>query len=388
MILYSNEYPITSIFPLNIFYQMQTPKDPPPIQQNNGSPQILIAGSLYGAEGGAKAGGTVILLKCLIDELEDNNNVSIQIIDTSLPMLTKNLPSEAIRGLRFIAQCIKHIHHCDIVTLHATSDKLWFTGSVITMITFLAKKPLVVRKFGGTDYDLFPKWKRRLTKLILRKCDLYLAETMALYEAAHKRDGFSHCRWFPTHRPMVFRDAEVIAESSTCRRFIYVGQVRECKGIIQLVEAAKLLLGAVIIDVYGPQFNDIPLSIFDQNPRISFKGPIAHVDVIPTMKQYDAFVFPTHHEGEGYPGVILEAYNAGLPVIASDWRAIPEIVDEDSGILVRPKDPGALSQAMQTLADDPELFTRLRHGAREKANQFSSAYWAEKFFEYCIETIS
>jgi glycosyltransferase involved in cell wall biosynthesis len=144
----------------------------------------------------------------------------------------------------------------------------------------------------------------------------------------------------------------------------------------------------VIIDIYGPLFDDIPVSLFDQNPRISFKGPIAHVDVIPTMKQYDAFVFPTHHEGEGYPGVILEAYNAGLPVIASDWRAIPEIVDEYSGVLVRPKDPGALAQAMQTLADDPELFTRLRHGAREKANQFSSAYWAKKFLEYCIEKIS
>jgi glycosyltransferase involved in cell wall biosynthesis len=65
------------------------------------------------------------------------------------------------------------------------------------------------------------------------------------------------------------------------------------------------------------------------------------------LKAFDIFVLPSLKEG--LPYVLLEATQAGLPIVASNVGGIPDIVG-DKGILVPPKDPEALATAIkQTL---------------------------------------
>ncbi len=99
------------------------------------------------------------------------------------------------------------------------------------------------------------------------------------------------------------------------------------------------------------------------------------------MQKYDALLLPTYYEGEGYPGVILEVYCAGVPAIATRWRAIPEIVDGSSEILVDPKNAAQLVQAMQTLMCSPQHLDALRQGALEMARRFSSQTWTARFVQ-------
>jgi glycosyltransferase involved in cell wall biosynthesis len=172
-----------------------------------------------------------------------------------------------------------------------------------------------------------------------------------------------------------------------CRRFVYVGHVREYKGIRELVEAAEHLDASTRVDVYGPKYDDLPADLFNHRRRVFYKGIIDYRDVVSIMQQYDAFVLPTHHDGEGYPGVILEAYCAGLPVIATNWRAIPEIVDDTSGILVEPRNAEALYRAMNRLSEDSELYARLCKGALEQAGQFSTEHWADEFVKICRKLV-
>jgi alpha-maltose-1-phosphate synthase len=76
-------------------------------------------------------------------------------------------------------------------------------------------------------------------------------------------------------------------------------------------------------------------------------------------RQADLFVMPTRHEAFGM--VFQEAAAAGLPVVATDINAIPEIVQQrQTGILVAPGDRQGLVQAMRALIDSPDL--RLRMG--------------------------
>jgi glycosyltransferase involved in cell wall biosynthesis len=104
---------------------------------------------------------------------------------------------------------------------------------------------------------------------------------------------------------------------------------------------------------------------------------------VSTMAQYDALLLPTYHEGEGYPGVVLEAFRAGLPVICTRWQALPEIVDDTCGILVEPRSAEELRDAMERLIRNPALFKSLREGATRRRDLFSSETWAERFVEYC-----
>jgi glycosyltransferase involved in cell wall biosynthesis len=166
---------------------------------------------------------------------------------------------------------------------------------------------------------------------------------------------------------------------------VFLGQVREAKGVGTLLEAARRLSTALSVDIYGPLYE--PYSERTINERgqgkVRYKGVLSTEEVERVLFEYDALALPTFHETEGYPAVVLEAYSHGLPVVTTRWRAIPEIVDDTSGILIAPHAPGELADAMNRLHQDPELFERLQLGARHKSPSFSSRYWTNRFVEVC-----
>lgn len=71
---------------------------------------------------------------------------------------------------------------------------------------------------------------------------------------------------------------------------------------------------------------------------------------------------------EGGPLSVMEYMEAGLPVVATRVGGLPELVrDGESGVLVPPRDPGALAEAMAQMLDDASL--RARMGARGRELQ-------------------
>lgn len=89
-------------------------------------------------------------------------------------------------------------------------------------------------------------------------------------------------------------------------------------------------------------------------------------DVPDLLDLFDVFVFPSHHEG--LPGALIEAMAAELPIVASDISGNTELIeDERTGLLVPPKKPSVLGDAVVSLLDHPERARRLAHAAREEA---------------------
>lgn len=85
----------------------------------------------------------------------------------------------------------------------------------------------------------------------------------------------------------------------------------------------------------------------------------------------DVFVLPSLMEG--HPLAILEAMAAGKPVVATRVGGNPEAVEDGvTGLLVPPRDPGALGRAIAALARDPERAQRMgREGRRRVEERFS-----------------
>jgi len=247
------------------------------------------------------------------------------------------------------------------------------------------RRKWIFRGFGG-DIDT---WHRN-TSGILRwvfdhtvlQADVLLIERKASVKYFQGQSK-SSIQWYPNSRHYSEASPTIPATSDRSRRFVFVGHVKPAKGIGELIQAAKLLAPTgITVDVYGPLQDGISHSWFADSAT-NYCGPITKEAVIQTLAGYDVLVLPTYFEGEGYPGVILEAYCAGIPVIATRWGGIPEIVTAETGLLVEPRDVQGLAEAMQMLIDSDHLLATLRHGARSKAAEFDADRWTQYFIDLC-----
>jgi glycosyltransferase involved in cell wall biosynthesis len=78
----------------------------------------------------------------------------------------------------------------------------------------------------------------------------------------------------------------------------------------------------------------------------------------------DLFVLAS--DTEGLSNAILEAQACGLPVIATHAGGNADLVDDDRGILVPPRDPDAIAEAIGVLLRNPDLRSRMGAAARSR----------------------
>lgn len=112
---------------------------------------------------------------------------------------------------------------------------------------------------------------------------------------------------------------------------------------------------------------------------VTFLGELEDpADVRAEYGAADLFCLPSRQEGFGI--VFLEAMASGLPVVAGDAAAVPEVVpDGEAGLLVPPEDEGALADALVRLLEDPELRERMGARGLERADEFAWDRVAERF---------
>lgn len=338
---------------------------------------VLVIGTLPPPIGGAG-----VSLQQLVGALRGRNDIRVIMVNTG------GVRRHPIVGpFRFLAIAWRVFWgacRADVVSLQPVPTGLPFMGPIAWTSARLWRKPFMIRMFGGQNYLELTGLGGAMARWFIRRCDLYLAETKAATAAA-QGDGLRRAAWYATGRPMKKLPSVEGSSDRPCRRFVFLSQVKLSKGVGTLVEAADLMNEDVEIDVYGPFFEGIDEKFIDGHRHVRYRGVIPPDEVTGVLSRYDALVFPTHWPGEGYPGIIMEAYGAGLPVIASRWLAIPEIVDESCGILIEPQNPAALAEAMTRLVKDPALFTRLREGAISKRSFFDADRWVDYFVTLCNE---
>lgn len=110
---------------------------------------------------------------------------------------------------------------------------------------------------------------------------------------------------------------------------------------------------------------------------VDLPGIVSHDQLPDLIRSHDIFLAPCviHESGrrDGIPNTVIEAMSFGLPVIATNINALPEIVrDGETGLLIPQKDPAALAGAICRLMDNPEEARALgRRGAAFAADMFS-----------------
>ncbi|CAN5739158.1 hypothetical protein BH23GEM11_BH23GEM11_18730 [soil metagenome] len=118
--------------------------------------------------------------------------------------------------------------------------------------------------------------------------------------------------------------------------------------------------------------------------RVEFPG--FQEDIRPFLRDADVFVLAS--DSEGAPLVLLEAMACGIPWVSTPWGAAAEIPSGECGLVVPPRDPARLAQALsRILADEPR---RARMGARARelaVANYGSRAWARRHVEFMGGTL-
>lgn len=144
---------------------------------------------------------------------------------------------------------------------------------------------------------------------------------------------------------------------------LWAGRICSAKNPTLLIEIAKQLKRGFHIDVYGRFDEGLNINIFKGVQNITYKGAFSSFYEIETSK-YDMLLYTSR--SDGVPNIILEAASCELPIIASCVGGIPDIINEDTGILISDHlNPVEYVKAIYMLGENPKLATRLAGGAKE-----------------------
>jgi glycosyltransferase involved in cell wall biosynthesis len=175
-----------------------------------------------------------------------------------------------------------------------------------------------------------------------------------------------------------FRPAQQSRNSSRQLRFLSVGGINPRKGIPVLLSAwkklhandAELWLVGDVSENVRPLIPDLPgLKILGRKSR----GELPDL-----LRSCDVFVFPSSFEGFGL--VLLEAMASGLPIIATEATAVPDLIGESgAGKLIQSGDVDQLIDAMKYFIEHRNELPKLGTLARARAEQFSWANYGDRW---------
>ncbi len=144
--------------------------------------------------------------------------------------------------------------------------------------------------------------------------------------------------------------------------YLFLGRLSAEKGVDRLLDVwrASPRLGQLLIVGDGPE----RVRLSGRAPAgVEFRGPVSVEHVPSILARARALVLPSLTY-EGAPRSVVEAYAAGVPVIANAAGALPELIEEGvSGLLVRSADTRAWVAALENLAAE-DFAHRLGEGAR------------------------
>jgi glycosyltransferase involved in cell wall biosynthesis len=274
--------------------------------------------------------------------------------------------------------------HASLIVAHHAGDR----GLTALVAARHTATPLTVLVHGAEWTH--KGWLRDAAKarLVCRSADHVIANsgyTAQLCREATGRDvvdiinpGVDHAAF----TPRVSTDTEV---DEPVPVVLFVGELHPRKGADVLASAIRLLPDDLKVRFVfagpGGSLGPTLRTTIQQSGRsddVSVIGPVPP-DALPDLyRAADVLVFPTVWPTEGFGMVAAEAMACGIPVVASQIAAIPEVVlDGQTGLLFAPGDAGDLAQKLLTLlADRPLRLSLGRQGAIE-AERYDWSHVAE-----------
>jgi len=323
--------------------------------------KIIIIGPMGG--GGIPTNGASIKNYHIVNKLRDY-------FDELIVVDTENWKKNPFILLRLLIIILSNPKAKYIIALNNMSSY-----RVISFLNMLRhKRSVYYWVIGGSIADWIEEGivSRKAYNVI----DKFLVEGKSMAQTL-SRCGFDNAIYVPNFK-RITKYPEKNAQGGVLR-FVFLSRIDSCKGCDYIISVAKRLnvkyQDRYLIDFFGniaSDYKDFRERV-DSIPNLNYKGFIDLRDQenYNVLAQYDAMLFPTYWDGEGFPGVVVDAFVAGLPVIASDWHLNKEIVkDGETGFIIKPQDEESLYSVMENCIEKPEILRSMASACQREAGKY------------------
>lgn len=243
------------------------------------------------------------------------------------------------------------------------------------------------------DYNQIMTGKRVIDRYILHLMRKYVDRVVFLSKKTKEQfiaKGLleEQCKVVYNFSTLQYEEEELeFWKEKTNIEFLFVGSIDNRKGIFDALDVFSKIEKPFIFHVCGAWQNEENEKKFKYyanllGEKLVYHGYVSGEKKRELFRTSDVVLLPSY--GEGLPVVILEAFSAGCAVVSSCVGAIPEIVDNDTELIL----PGDKNQLMQAVLAYYEKDTKKLAIQKQKNYQCSYNYTFEKFVQNVAKVVN
>lgn len=301
----------------------------------------------------------------------------VQVFDNVITIDTMNWKKRPWVMVRLV--WVLFTHHKTKVVISANP------GSADTLIRFIKKLHLKNECFywvvGGAFHNTVKKGILQASTYDFLKGIFVQGQSM---ENSLAESGLHNAVYVPNSK-IIDHYGEKRPKQDDKTHFVFLSRVEEYKGCTDIMKSVDALnemgyRGMFDVAFYGRESESAAYAMeframIDSHPETGYKGllNLRNTTNYDELAQYDVMLFPTYWQGEGFPGIVIDAYIASLPIIASDWNLNRDVIEDGvTGWIIPTHDVEALTNRMKYAIDHPDEVKKMAETCRERVSQYDS----------------
>lgn len=241
----------------------------------------------------------------------------------------------------------------------------------------------IINHLHGSDFYEFihkaPRWYKKIIIWTYEKVDISIVPLEKMKVQFKDFDNMS-IKVVPNFYD---KELDISYEQKSKKEIniIYLSNIIKSKGIIELIEAFKILIKKYNIKllIAGDFVADNHMSISEiknvfyekikNNENIKYYGSITGIDKVKLLQKSDIFTLPSYYKSEAFPISIIEAMACQNAIVTTDYMYLSEIVKSKNGVLVKVKSIESLIEGIEKLLKDEAMLKKIQKNNMNEARQ-------------------
>jgi len=283
----------------------------------------------------------------------------------------------------------------DLIHINTSFETKAILRDAFSLFWLKKQSAKIFLKFHGSDVDLLKSANFALRVLI--RSLIKNADGIGLLSSEEKRgfvdSGFAEDKFFVVKNALTifpqksFPQVENFFEEKPFR-LLFVSRLIPTKGLLETISAIAILREKgfeIVLDVLGDGETRLPAedlaNALEISGFVNFHGHISEETVQEFYRKSDLLVFPTFHI-EGFPMVIFNALQFGLPVVTTRIRAAADYLKEgENALFCAAKNPQSVAEKIAEILQNKDLRERMSKNNRALASEFTAEKIAPEYLE-------